>query len=373
MLKKAISVFTIACMLSSVLTFNVFAQNKTSDQSSNRFDTNLSTDSKDLRKSGQLIIKYKNNASLKASKSFIIKNQGKILKSESNGLVLVEVNDDKLTEKIRIFRQNSNVEYVVPNYIRKVSEFPQDAPNDPQYENQWGLKNIKAQEAWITLGDTSSMEEVKVAVIDTGLDIAHEDLKDRVTAGYDFVDMDEDASPGPFNEEHASHVAGIIAASTDNGIGVAGTAGKAPIKIMPLRVLEAGSGDDYTIAQAIYYAADNGAKVINMSLGGYGESPLITAACNYAFNKGVVVVAAAGNNADDTENYIPASIPGVITVSATDIENEPAYFSNYGAAVEIAAPGVDVLSTLPENKYEAYSGTSMSTPFVSAACAMLSS
>ncbi|WP_010245265.1 S8 family peptidase [Acetivibrio cellulolyticus] len=371
MLKKAVSVVTIACMLSSALTFNVFAQNKVPDRSSKRFDTNLSINSKSPRKSGQLIIKYKDKASLKANKSSIIKNQGKIVESENSGLALVEINDDKLSEKVRIFRQNKDVEYVVPNYIRKVTEFPEDDPNDPDYKNQWALQNIKAKDAWITLGDTSSMEEVKVAVIDTGLDIAHEDLKDRVTAGYDFVDMDEDPSPGPVDEEHASHVAGIIAASTDNGIGVAGTAGKAPIKIMPLRVLEAGSGDDFTIAKAIYYAADNGAKVINMSLGGYGESPLLTNACNYAFSKDVVVVAAAGNSADDTKNYIPASIPGVITVSATDINNKTASFSNYGAEVKLAAPGVDVLSTIPGNKYDSYSGTSMATPVISAACAML--
>lgn len=371
MLKKAISVFTIACMLTSVLSFNVFAQNKTSNQNSNRFDTSSNIDSKDQRRPGQIIIKYKNNEALKANKNFIIKNQGKIIKFQDNGLALVEVNDEKLSEKIRIFRQNKNVEYVVPNYIRRVVEFPEDAPNDPEYENQWALKNINAQEAWIRLKETSPLEEVKVAVIDTGLDTKHEDLKDRVCAGYDFVDMDEDPSHGPYNEEHASHVAGIIAASTNNEIGVAGTAGIAPVKIMPLRVLEAGSGDDYTIAQAIYYAADKGAKVINMSLGGYGESPLLTNACNYAFSKGVVVVAAAGNNGADTENYTPASIPGVITVAATDSNNETAYFSNFGSHVELAAPGVDVLSTLPGNKYEAYSGTSMSTPFVSAAAALL--
>ncbi len=371
MLKKAISVFTIACMLASSLTFNVFAQNENSNGSNNRFDTSLIANSNNQRKPGQIIIKYKDNKSLKANKNFIIKNQGKILKSQDNGLVLVEVNDDKLTEKIRIFRQNRNVEYVIPNYIRKVVEFPKDAPNDPEYKNQWALKNIHAQEAWINLKDTSSLNEVKVAVIDTGLDMNHEDLKDRITPGFDFVDMDEDPSPGPVNEEHASHVAGIIAASADNEVGVAGTAGKAPIKIMPLRVLEAGSGDDYTIAQAIYYAADNGAKVINMSLGGYGESPLITNACNYAFNKGVVVVAAAGNDALDTENFNPGAVPGVITVAATDVDNETAYFSNFGDQIELAAPGVDILSTLPGDKYGAYSGTSMATPFVSAAAALL--
>ncbi|GEM_PF-1076757 len=370
MLKKAISVVTMACVISSALTFNVFAKDTPSVQTSKRFDKAISMNSKP-RKPGQLIVKYKNDKSLKANKSNIIKNDGKILKSDDTGLALVQVDENKLAEKIELFEKNSNVEYVAPNYIRKALDFPEDAPDDPLYEEQWGLQNINAPSAWATLGDTSDLDEVVVAVIDTGLDIEHEDLKDRVVAGYDFIDMDEDPSPGPYNEEHASHVAGIIAASTDNGIGVAGTAGTAPVKIMPLRVLEAGYGDDFTIAQAINYAADNGAKVINMSLGGYGDSPVLTEACNYAFSKNVVVVAAAGNSSMDAENFSPASIPGVITVAATDIENSLAYFSNYGSTVEISAPGVNVLSTLPGNIYEAYDGTSMATPFVAAACALL--
>lgn len=371
MLKKAISIFTIACMLSSSLAFNVFAQNSSTNQSSKRFDTAQSINSNNPRKSGQLIIKYKNNASLKSNRRSIINIGGKVLKSTKNGLALVEFPEDKISEKIGFLGKNNGVEYVVPNYIRNVTEFTKDLPNDPDYKKQWGLQSVNAPEAWTTIGNTDSLTEIKVAVIDTGLDMKHEDLKDRVTAGYDFVDMDEDPSPGPVNEEHATHVAGIIAASTDNGIGVAGTAGKAPVKIMPLRVLEAGSGDDFTIAQAIIYAADNGAKVINMSLGGNGESPALTEACNYAFSRNVVVVAAAGNSAIDARNYSPACIPGVISVTATDSDNSLAYFSNFGSIVELAAPGVDVLSTLPGNKYEAYSGTSMAAPFVASACALL--
>ena len=370
MLKKAISAFTIACMLTSALSFNVFAQSKAPNKISKRFDKTLSTNSKNDRKPGQLIIKYKNDASLKADKKNITRDEGKLLKSQRNGLALIEVAENKLAEKMESLKQNSNIEYVVPNYIRTVAKFPDDVPNDPEYKNQWGLQNINAPKAWTAI-DNTSLKEVVVAVIDTGLDMEHEDLKDRLTKGYDFVDMDEDPSPGPVNEEHATHVAGILAASTDNGIGIAGTAGTAPIKIMPIRVLEAGSGDDFTIAQGITYAVDNGARVINMSLCGYGDSPLLTEACNYAFSKNVVVVAGAGNNAMDVNTFYPASIPGVITVSATDVNDTLAFFSNYGSSVELAAPGVEVLSSLPGDLYESYDGTSMSTPFVSAACALL--
>lgn len=370
MLKKVISVVTMACVITSALSFNVFAKNVPTVHTSKRFDKTINMNT-GPRKPGQLIVKYKNNESLKANKSNIARNNGKILKSDDTGLALVQVEENKLTEKMELFENNSNVEYVAPNYIRKALEFPEDAPNDPLYDSQWGLQSINAPTAWVSLGDTSQLEEVVVAVIDTGLDGKHEDLKDRVVEGYDFVDMDEDPSPGPINEEHATHVAGVIAASTDNKQGVSGTAGKAPVKIMPLRVLEAGSGDDFTIAQAIFYAADNGAKVINMSLGGYGDSPLLTEACNYAFSKNVVVVAAAGNSSMDAANFSPACIPGVITVAATDMQNSLAEFSNYGSTVEISAPGVNIMSTLPGNEYEAYDGTSIAAPFVSAACALV--
>lgn len=120
MLKKAISVFTIACMMTSVLTFNVFAQSNAQNLSSNRFDSDFNINLKSERKTGQIIIKFKNNESFEANKSFITRIiQGRIIESQDNGLVLVEVGEDKLIEKIRLLRQIRDVEYVVPNYIRK--------------------------------------------------------------------------------------------------------------------------------------------------------------------------------------------------------------------------------------------------------------
>jgi subtilisin family serine protease len=371
MSKRILSVLMTVCVIFSTFTFNVFAQNEPDQTNKESFKT-ASVSENAPRKPGQLIVKYKNNLSSNANTKNIIKNDGKIVKSDKNGLTLIEVDDRKIIEKIDALKQDKNVEYVVPNYIRRAVEFPADAPNDPEFINQWGLQNINAQQAWAALGEESSLTEVKVAVIDTGIDMQHEDLKDRISSdGYDFVDMDSDPTYGPFNEEHASHVAGIIAATTDNAMGVAGTGGKAPIKIMPLRVLDAGSGDDYTISQAIHYAVDNGARVINMSLGGPMESPLLNEAVNYALSKNVVVVAAAGNSYSDAANFHPGAIPGVITVSATDSSNTLADFSNYGSVVELAAPGVNILSTVPGNKYEYHDGTSMSAPFVSAACALL--
>lgn len=369
MFKKAVSAFLVACMLTSTFSFNVFAQNKEPAKMGKRFDSAISITKKNNRKPGQLIVKYKNDRSLLSDKKNMTKH-GKLLKTQNDGIALLEVSEDKIAEKIEILKENSNIEYVVPNYVRTVTELPEDFPNDPEFIKQWGLQNINAPQAWEAL-EEEDLKEVVVAVIDTGLDMNHEDLKDRVVPGYDFVDRDDDPSPGPINEEHATHVAGIIAASTNNSVGMAGTAGTAPVKIMPLRTLEAGSGDDFTIAEAIKYAADNGADIINMSLSGLGYNQLLTDACNYAFSKNVVVVAAAGNNAMDAGNFSPAAIPGVITVSATDVNNNLADFSNFGSTVELAAPGVEVLSAIPGDAYESYDGTSMATPFVSAACALL--
>ncbi|KNY26165.1 S8 family peptidase [Pseudobacteroides cellulosolvens] len=371
MSKKIISLLTMVCVVFTTFSFNVFAQNEP-DQSSKESLKSMNINENNQRKPGQLIVKYKNNSSSRANAKTIADNEGKILKSNPNGLTLIEVDDKKISKKMKDLKKNKNIEYVVPNYTRQAVEFPSDLPNDPEFKNQWGLQNINAQQAWVKLAETSSLKEVKVAVIDTGLDMQHEDLKDKISPdGYDFVDMDNDPTYGPVNEDHASHVAGIIAATTDNKLGVSGTSGKAPIKIMPLRVLNAGFGEDFNIAQAITYAADHGVKVINMSLGGAMESPVLTEAVNYALSKNVVVVAAAGNNSMDAANFYPAAIPGVVTVSATDINNSFASFSNYGSVVELAAPGVDVLSTITKNKYEYFDGTSMSAPFVSAACALL--
>ncbi|MFZ5988432.1 MAG: S8 family serine peptidase [Bacillota bacterium] len=371
MLKKALSMITIVCILFSLFVVNGSAQDLHDQKTNTSKRVNNSQKFKEIKPS-ELIIKYKDGTSSKDKSNLENKIGARLVKSGKNGSRLLRVNDNNIEKHINSLKKDKNIEYIVPNYIRKAVEFPADAPNDPEFINQWGLKNINAREAWSALESTSTLEEVKVAVIDTGLDMNHEDLKDMVSHdGYDFVDMDNDPSPGPVYEEHASHVAGIIAASTDNGLGVAGTVGKAPIKIMPLRVLNAGSGDDFTVAQAIFYAADNGAKVINMSLGGPMESEYLNEAVNYALSKNVVVVAAAGNSSSDAAHFHPAAIPGVVSVSATNSSDEPAVFTNYGAVVELAAPGVDVISTIPGNGYEYYDGTSMAAPFVSAASALL--
>ena len=249
---------------------------------------------------------------------------------------------------------------------------------DPLADDQYALGLMELPTAW----ETATGEGVVIAIIDTGVDLDHPDLKDKLESGYDFVD--DDRRPDDENG-HGTHVAGIAAASTDNGIGVSGAAPDA--RIMPIRVLDAeGLGDGETIAEAIRWATDNGADVINMSLG--GSSDLLgrlfkngpsNAAIEEAVAEGVVVVAAAGNDSTFIQSY-RRGVP-VIVVNASNELDTPAGFSNFGDPRAITAPGAWILSTAPTDAttiwpdgsagYERISGTSMATPYVAGVVALL--
>lgn len=259
-------------------------------------------------------------------------------------------------------------------------------PNDPRFKEQWNFEMIHMREAW----PVSQGEGVVVAVIDTG--IAYEDngefrqvpdLKGaKFAKGYDFVNDDDHAND---DHGHGTHVAGTIAQVTDNGVGVAGIAYKATL--MPVKVLDAnGSGTSADIADAIRWAADHGAKVINMSLGGGGRSQVMESAVAYARGKGVVVVCAAGNGSRGVVEY-PAAYPGSVAVSAVGPTGELASYSSWGKELDIAAPGGDkrargreedgvLQNTIApgnpgENVYAFFNGTSMATPHVAGVAALL--
>lgn len=186
--------------------------------------------------------------------------------------------------------------------------------------------------------------------------------------GYDFVDGDR--NPNDANG-HGTHCAGIAAASTNNGIGIAGTAPNA--SIYAVRVLDAsGSGSLNDVADGVVHAADNGAKVISLSLGSTGASSTLEDAVNYAWDKGSVVVAAAGNAGNTVKNY-PAAYSNAIAVASTDRNDRKSSFSTYGSWVDVAAPGSDIYSTYPTNTYSSLSGTSMATPHVAGVAGLLAS
>ncbi len=277
-------------------------------------------------------------------------------------------------------------------------------PNDPFYANQWHYPQIGLPSAWnLTTGGA-----VVVAVLDTGIRTDHPDITTAVTvAGYDFVSRTDngdgdgrDADPtdpgcpdvDPTDTSHGTHVSGTVAARTNNGIGVAGVnwGGVSATKIMPLRVLgqwpsdppnpatDCGVGTYSDIIDAIYYAADHGAKVINMSLGGSNSDLFMDQAIAYARERGVTLVASAGNDSCGPVLY-PARHHQVIAVGATTITNARASYSNCGPEIDVVAPGgssgAGVLSTTwsPAGGYvyQSSSGTSMAAPHVSGLVALL--
>ena len=221
--------------------------------------------------------------------------------------------------------------------------------------------DIHAPEAWdINTGSSNTM----IAVVDTGIDSTHIDLNDgriRTDLGYNYVPGNQDNRNTMDDNGHGTHVTGIIAAETNNSIGVAGVMWYA--QILPVKVCDAsGSCTADAVASGIRYAADQGARVINLSLGG-SCSTTIANAIDYAyFTKNVVIVAASGNNSGSIS--YPAEQAPVIAVGAIDQYGQRASFSNFGDRLALVAPGVAILSTVPNNGYEALSGTSMATPFV---------
>ena len=263
------------------------------------------------------------------------------------------------------------VRYVERNGIFKAVH----TPNDPYWGDQWGMMIIAADFAWdIHKGSTS----VTVAIVDTGIDYTHDDLSGHYLAlGYDWVNNDND----PMDDHwHGTHCAGIAAAVMDNGIGVVGVA---QVSLMAEKVLNAaGSGTWDDVAQGITHAADAGANVISISLGGYGYSSLVEDACLYAWNKGCIITGAAGNDNTSTPLY-PAAYDTVIAVSATspyatDHHDGKASYSNWGDWIELSAPGGDgadyhawILSTYLDNGYAWAYGTSMATPHVSGLAALV--
>jgi len=252
----------------------------------------------------------------------------------------------------------------VSNYIEPNFKFKAHfVPNDPYWGTQWGPAKIEADYAWnITTGNSS----VLVAVVDTGIDWNHSDLTaNYVSLGYDWVN--EDAYPMDDNG-HGTHVAGIIAASINNELGIAGLA---QVSIMAEKVLDwKGEGYEDDLANAILHAADQGANIISMSLGSSEESMLVRVAVMRAYSAGVLLVASAGNDATNARSY-PAAYDEVIAVTATDQSDNPAWFTNYGEWVELSAPGVNIYSTLLNDNFGYKSGTSMATPHVSGVAALI--
>lgn len=343
--------------------------------------------------------------------------QADIIYGVDHGEYNVKMEDGEVlnveTEELQEYMENEEVEYIEPNRMRTMMETAMGTtPNDPYFSLQWYLAqsndaDIDAKSAWDT--ETGS-SDVVVAIIDTGADMDHVDLVDNFWVnpneianngidddnngyiddinGWNFIDDNNNLYPVPdgsgsdFGVNHGTHVAGTVGATGNNGIGVTGV--NWSTSLMILKVLDdEGVGDTYGIAQAIRYAQDNGADIINMSLGAYTPASIEREATEDAIDSGIMVMAALGNDGVNVNSYpiYPACYSKVMGVAATNASDEAASFTNYGTdCADISAPGVNIYSTLFvdgsddfNSPYGYMSGTSMATPVVAGVAALLKS
>ena len=258
-------------------------------------------------------------------------------------------------------QHNPHVDYAEPDAVAHAAAV---APNDPYWSKQWGTTKTMTDTAWST---TTGSSTVVIAELDTGVDAGHADLSGAFTAGYDFINNDSNPAD---DYGHGTEVAGVLAARGNNNVGIAGQCWSC--RIMPVKVLNSsGSGSYSAISNGITYAADHGARIINMSLGGTVASSTLQNAVNYAWNKGVLLIAAAGNAGTTAYNY-PGAYDPVVAVAGSDSRDARYSWSTYGSWVEVAAPGCDQTTTMGGG-YAVPCGTSFASPMTAGIAGLLAS
>ena len=334
---------------------------------------------------GQVLIKFKPDTSQNTIDNELKRHGAKVTDQVAAiGVLVLAVPQNAESRIISALLRNPNVEFAEADYLAFATAAP-----DTFFTNQWGLENtgqtIKGQVGTIdadinalTAWNTTTGINIKVAILDTGIDQDHEDLSAKIVNKVNDQKNFTTSSTIDDLYGHGTHVGGIVAAVTNNGTGVAG--GCPDCVLMNGKVLrDDGAGAYSWIANGIIWSADNGAKVINMSLGGSSPSRTLENAVNYAWNKGVVLTGAAGNSGNQSKTY-PGAYKNVIAVAATNNRDQKASFSSYGAKwVDVAAPGQDIFSTFPNHPYKINksanydfgSGTSMATPMTSATAALI--
>ena len=381
---------------------NEIGVNKTVNTQSNNLQNN---NGKDNKTSERIIVKFKDSSKADTIKNNV-KSKLKLNKLDSKrkikktNIEVLEVDKSDLDITINGFKENSEVEYAQPDYLLSVDSIPQDE----RFSEQWGLYNsgqtingqdgtsgidVSAIEAWDV---STNSENATVGVLDTGIDINHSDLNSNIyinsneipndgidndnngyiddVNGFDFANNDNTVYDSATYDKHGTHIAGIIAGKADN-IGIRGVASN--VKVMPLKFINGTTGYTSDAVEAIEYGKSMGIKIINCSFGSTYSNPALLDAMQ---NSSILFACAAGNSGMNIDNspIYPAcfNLPNIISVGAINNTGNLASFSNYGSKVNVVGPGKDILSTVPENSYEYMSGTSMATPFVTGAIALLS-
>ncbi|HNR95536.1 MAG TPA: S8 family serine peptidase [Anaerolineae bacterium] len=349
---------------------------------------------------GQIIVKFRRGTTLsRVASQLSSRTQGTLASIPHLGVVLLQVSPGAESATANELRRHSDIEWVELNLRAQTTAAPGELtvalPDDPMLSQQWPLSIIHAPEAW----SITHSRDIIIAILDTGTYLNHPDLvnvlwtnpgeipangldddgngcADDVHGWHYFTQCDTGVCVPSQNRligddnGHGTHVAGTAAAETNNGTGIAGVSWGA--RLMTVKVLDQdGDGWYFDIAAGIVYAADNGAQIINLSLGGSSPSQLLQDAVDYAHAKGSLLVAASGNNGGAV--YYPGACQNVLTVAATDTQDNRLPFSNQGPQVDIAAPGDYLISTwyLPSIPYRLAHGTSMAAPHVSGAAALL--
>jgi thermitase len=339
----------------------------------------------------EVIVKYADRAPA-VQRSLVARTAGvlqTLTRVTGVGATLVSVAGDPAAAAARL-RRSSAVAYAEPNYVYHATA----VPDDPLFGDQYGLDNtgqaggapdadIDAPEGWDAagLGAFPASGGATIGIIDTGIDAAHEDLAGKVAScagvrsfGLDLLGVplldDPTIVPDRCDDDngHGTHVAGIAAARANNGVGIAGVAFNSRLAICKA-LNAAGAGSLVGISNCIAYLREQGVRIISMSFGGLGSQTLANAVAAATAN-GVLIIAAAGNDGSAALTF-PAAYPQVISVAAVDRRDQRAPFSTANSDVEVAAPGVDILSTWNDGGYRTESGTSMATPFVAGVAALI--
>jgi subtilisin family serine protease len=300
---------------------------------------------------GQIIVQKRFGAAQGALDKAFKSNNGRMLREiAGTGHVVLQVPEAQV-DRVMQNLEGTGLFTVVE---RDGVAYGAAVPNDTSFGSQWYLATIQAPTAWDT---TTGASGAPIAIIDSGVNSAHPDLAGRIMSGWSFLLGTSNTSD---TQGHGTAVTGTVGAVANNLTGIAGITWQNPV--IPLVVVDStGSASYSNIASAIEYAADHGARVINISLAGTMASSTVQSAVNYAWNKGTVVFAAAGNNGNSTPNY-PAACDKVMAVSATNSDDSFASFSNYGSWIDLSAPGNNILTTSNGGGYSYWYGTSFASP-----------